>query len=165
MSVVRPFAWHVALALGLVVTPMVYLVVVTVTYTPPKGPPAPPGQARTLEILEPLPGAIVQGPQVVVRIALDGELARLQDVPTNNAEGLVHAHVQLDGGAFDNPEHSDSPLITRENSAGSYSGMIADRLTYRKLPPGPHELRVELVANDHTPSSGVASATTRFVVE
>lgn len=157
---VRPSPWHVVAFAVLVVSPVVLLVIATVTYSAPvvETALAPAGQATSLTLLEPAPGAVVDGRRVVVRVRVDGDLARPEDVPTNTAEGLVHIHLQLDGGEFDTPEHSASPLIAQENSEGSYSGMASTTMTYRDLPPGRHELRAELVANDHDPGGDISSA-------
>lgn len=55
----------------------------------------------------------------------------------------------LDEGKYDNPAHSGASrrLASFEHSSGRFSPAFAPRMTYRKIPPGRHILRVRLVAN------------------
>jgi hypothetical protein len=120
------------------------------------------GQATQVLFLSPKDGETLPGSRVRVRVRVNGKLAPKSNVVVDRTDGLVHLHFQLDAGRYDTPEHSDSALMEFEKSAGSYSGAVVPRVTYRGLAPGSHVLRVELVHNDHEPTAGVSAAGLTF---
>ncbi len=97
--------------------------------------PTPSAQARpsstgTIRVLEPGPGEIVDGPDVVVKVELTG--ARL--VAKNVAEvtpDTGHMHISLDGKTL--------------------TLLAGETYTMKGVSPGLHILSVELAAGDHGP--------------
>jgi hypothetical protein len=150
----------------LIVPPLAALIAIGwLEWRPGVKPPAqaPPGQATTLLVEEPE----VDGSEVRIGLDVNGELVPEGDVRVNTSERLVHVHVILGDGRFDEPGHSDSTLFEPEESAGAYSGVAGDRraVTYRNLPPGDYTLRAELVPNDHDPGSGISGGEAEFTVK
>jgi len=129
----------------------------------PVKPADPADQARTIAIKSPGNKA-VDGRKIGVELALDGKLAPKPGVRLDPTRGLVHVHLVLDDGRFDEPGHSSSSLFDVEGATG-YSGVAGGDtgLTYRDVPPGTYTLRAELVVADH--SSPVSGDEVEFTVK
>jgi hypothetical protein len=161
---------YVALFGVLVVLPLLALYFVAYTQSPAQvADPAKPEATRDrpLVIINPLIEQKLKGKEIPVRFDLevdDYKLAPVAEVMTNKAKDLAHLHVILDDGRYDTPEHSSSPLFAKEKSSGLYSAVVTPEIIYRDIPPGPHEVRVELVYNDHDPKSGIAGDKIAFEV-
>jgi hypothetical protein len=161
---------YVALFAALVVLPLLGLYFVAYTQSPAALPDPEKPEAtddRPLVIVNPLMEQKLKGKEIPVRFDLeldDYKLAPVADVMKNKAKDLAHLHVILDDGRYDTPEHSSSPLFEQEDSSGLYSAVVTPEIVYRDIPPGPHEIRVELVYNDHDPKSGIAGDKIAFEV-
>ncbi len=72
--------------------------------------------------------------------------------------GRGHLHFSLDGGRFDIPEHSgmNGQVAKDLGVDGKYSPAGEPQITYDKIPPGKHVLRVTLANNNHT-DTGVSA--------
>lgn len=102
-----------------------------------------PSSTAELGILEPTPGQVVEGSEVLVRLELTG--ARItEQVTTRLAPDEGHVHLKLDG-----------MVVT-------LLGGLEERLT--GLTPGPHLLEVEFVAADHGPFTPRVIRTATFTV-
>jgi hypothetical protein len=130
-------------------TPAVALLVLgalTATIWGPKPKPAKnrPSTAARLAILAPEPNAVT-GPDVTVRLRLDG--GRI--VPQSQANGLVpdggHVHTYVDGRLVSMVDGLEQQI--------------------RGLAPGPHTIRTEFVAADHGPFKNPVVAAVVFEVQ
>lgn len=102
-----------------------------------------PGMARAadppLTVIAPQEGAVVEGSSVRVVFATSGftvvpapvSLGQAGQQPQVNRPGEGHVHLLLDL----------QPLVTRDQ---------ADPYTFSNVPPGEHQLTVELANNDHS---------------
>lgn len=123
--------------------------------------PAPGGQATRVRLVGPMPDDEVEGERVVVRVRVNGKLAKRREVmKLDTSEGLSHLHFQLDGGTYDTNDH----VRAVDSSQGGYSGSNKPRMVYRDVPPGTYQLRVELVTNDHQPASALDGFATEITV-
>jgi len=92
--------------------------------------PARPASTAEIRVIEPEPGAEVEGPDVRVEIELTGaEL--IEEVKQDLAPDEGHMHLKLDGETI--------------TLLGTLEEVIPD------VEPGPHLLEVEFVAADHGP--------------
>jgi hypothetical protein len=97
------------------------------------------GPEPTLSVLEPADGAMIAGGSVTVRIQTTNfrltpsniSLAEYGRRPDVNRAGEGHVHLALDLG----------PLIVWDRG---------DTYTFENVPPGEHQLKVELANNDHS---------------
>ncbi|HVE92791.1 MAG TPA: hypothetical protein VNE62_10930 [Actinomycetota bacterium] len=113
----------------------------------PQSTPAPPTPARiastaTVDLVTPKPGAVVQGPRVDVRIALNGGEIRTE-TSRDLKPDLGHLHLLLDGKVV------------------SMNYGLEQKLD---VAPGDHLLQVEFVALDHGPFSPRITDTSNFTV-
>jgi hypothetical protein len=116
---------------------------------------APQGQAKAIEILEPAEGDTVKGSRFAVKFSVTGTLVPEGSVTKDPAEGLVHVHVVLGDGQFDNAEHSSGRLMEVDpGPGGDFTAVAGDsrKVVYRDIPPGTYGLRAELVGNLHNGS-------------
>jgi hypothetical protein len=118
--------------------------------------------ATTVEIVSPTEGATV-GPTFTATVNVDGGLSRGSDV--GNPTGLPHLHFRLDGGKFDPDSAEIGRAVAKLEYEDGYSASVKSELTYRDIPPGEHDLSVELVEGDHDPAHEIASAAVTFDVE
>jgi len=88
---------------------------------------------------------------VTAEVALENFELDRSSFGRTNAEGKGNLHFSLDGGRFDDPTHAgpNGSLAFRLGTDGQYSPALAPTITYARLPPGEHTLRVELAENDH----------------
>ncbi len=109
-------------------------------------------------------GETVSGP-VKVSVDLSGFEIDPENVGKAPEEGKGHLHFTMDGGKFDKPKYSgaNGELAVKLGVDGKYSPAVAPEITYEKLPPGEHTLKVDLANNDHSPTG--TSAETTFTVE
>lgn len=109
----------------------------------PSPPLARPASTGKIAVLQPAPAAVVEGPDVTVRVELTG--ARLiEEVSTDLAPDEGHIHLSLDGETI--------------TLLGTLEEVIPD------VPPGPHLLEVEFVAADHGPFNPRVLQTVSFEV-
>ncbi len=95
--------------------------------------------APTLDVTEPKDGAVIKGTDVTVRFNVTGitlvkstvPLSEAGKRPDANRPGEGHVHFMLDL----------QPLVVWEQNAP---------YTFHNLPPGEHQLMVEVVNNDHS---------------
>jgi hypothetical protein len=113
-------------------------------------PTTPPSTAATriastgsITVLEPQPGSTVEGPDVTVRVALEGaRLVKVVSTDIKPDEG--HMHIKLDGTTI-------TLLAGLEE-------------TVPNVQPGTHVLEVEFVAADHGPFNPRVLQTVTFTV-
>jgi hypothetical protein len=103
-----------------------------------------PASTGMIEILEPTPGAVVQGTEVPVRIELTGATLAEQ-VTTDIKPDEGHIHLKVDGRTV------------------TILGTLEERLT--GLSAGSHVLEVEFVAADHGPFNPRVIQVVTFTVE
>ena len=89
-----------------------------------------PSSTGHIEILAPLPGAIVKGSETIVKVKLTGAHI-VKAASTNLKPDEGHIHVKLDG-------------VTKTLLANLEYNLTG-------LTPGPHLLEVEFAASDHGP--------------
>lgn len=118
-----------------------------------QGPPgnlaAPDGK---IKITDPEEGSVVDGKEIKVTLNVSGFELDEQAFGQQAEQGRGHLHFSLDGGRFDDPQHSgeNGDLAKEISSVGRYSPAVEDQITYTGIPPGPHALVVTLANNDHT---------------
>jgi hypothetical protein len=100
-----------------------------------------PSSTATLAIVEPQPGAVIQGSEVGVKLELNGGRITSQ-VSTRLEPDLGHIHLKLDG--------------TTVTLLGSLAEVIPD------VSPGQHVLEAEFVAVDHGPFDPRVISTATF---
>lgn len=102
-----------------------------------------PSSTATLAIFEPQPGAVVQGPDVTVRLQLDGGRI-VEQASTNLTADTGHVHLRLDGRTI--------------TLLGGLTEQIED------VAAGRHLLEAEFVAADHNPFNPRVLQTVTFEV-
>ena len=104
-----------------------------------------------VRFVTPRNGATV-GRSVTIRVQLSNFRIAPNAVGQAPRPGEGHLHFRLDEGKFDYPRFSgENGLIGKKLGVnGHYSPALAPTITYRKLPPGRHELQVYLANNNHT---------------
>jgi hypothetical protein len=120
------------------------------------------GGATQVTIRSPKEGAGV-GPTFTVKVEVDGRLGAANSILV--PAGLPHLHFRLDGGDFDPESAEIDPAVAKREYDDGYSASVKTELTYRDIPPGEHDLLVELVESDHDPAHEIASAAVTFDVE
>ncbi len=114
------------------------------TPSPTANPVQRPASTATIRIVEPQPGAVVEGPDVPVKVELEN--ARLIDeVTTDIKPDEGHIHLTLDGKTI--------------TLLAGLDEEIPD------VAPGPHLLEVEFVAGDHGPFNPRVIQSVSFTVE
>ena len=100
---------------------------------------------------------------VKARVSLTGFQIDPQNVGKQPEQGKGHLHFTMDGGKFDKPKYSgaNGQLAVKLGVDGKYSPSVAPQITYRKLPPGEHTLKVQLANNDHSATGSEAKTTFR----
>jgi hypothetical protein len=109
---------------------------------------APKGKVR---FVTPKDGAKT-GETVRVKVALEDFNISAKTVGQAPRPGQGHLHFTLDDGKFDVPKYSgkNGQLGKKLGVAGKYSPALAPTITYKGLPKGKHELKVDLANNNHT---------------
>ena len=105
------------------------------------------------------------GDKFTAKVKLENFEIDPSGVGKSPVSGKGHLHFQLDGGRFDIPENSgaNGQLAKKLGVDGKYSPSTTASITYEKIPPGKHKLKVYLANNNHT-DTGV-EAETEFTVK
>jgi hypothetical protein len=133
----------------------------TTTSTKPKTVGAP---GATASFVSPTDGS-TQGSTVKANVKLTNFKLAPSQVGKPAKQGEGHLHFALDEGKYDQPKYSgaNGKLAVKLGVQGKYSPSVTPTITYKRLPPGKHELEVYLANNDHT-NTGV-DAKTSFTVK
>jgi hypothetical protein len=131
-------------------------------------------KSMTTEVVD-APGASVrfaspkdgstQNGTVSARVSVSNFKLAAASVGQKAKQGEGHLHFSMDGGKYDQPKYSgaNGKLAVKLGVQGKYSPAVTPTITYKKLPPGEHELEVYLANNDHS-DTGV-EAKTSFTVK
>lgn len=118
-----------------------------------QGPPgniaAPEGE---IKITDPDDGDTVDGEDLKITLNVSGFELDERAFGQESEEGRGHLHFSLDGGRYDVSRHTgeNGEQAERIGSAGRYTPVVDDTITYQDVPPGPHRLVVTLANNDHS---------------
>ena len=121
---------------------------------PANAPATPAAQTRSLKVLSPKDGEVIQGTTVVIRVELQNLVNLPAPVPADaqnigkhpqlNKPGEGHMHLKLDV----------MPVVVWDDNSTTY--------TLTNVPPGEHELEINFSHNDHIPYDPQISQTIRF---